>query len=114
MSPEEIRRVAEAIAQKLTNGGQTFGVSPYVVAHAAPHASDDGIFSTIDDAVKAARAAFMTLSSIGLEQRKLIIESMRREMRKEAENIARMAYEETGYGRAEDKTQKNLLVTNKT
>lgn len=111
LSPEEIRRIAEAIAQKLVgNAGSQAAPS----AAPAPASLGDGVFATLDEAAKAARAAFISLQSIGLEQRKAIIESMRRTMRAEAENLARLAVDETGLGRFEDKIQKNLLVTNKT
>jgi len=122
MSPEEIRRIAEAIADKLAGGGGA-GHAPmhmhapahgHAPAPAAPSAGgDEGIFANIDDAIKAARVAFIALSAVGLEQRKLIIESMRVAMRREAENLARLACDETGLGRFEDKVLKNLLVTNK-
>ena len=95
MNPEEIRRIAESIADRLAGGGGVSANAP------APLAT-------------AARAGFIALSALGLEQRKLIIESMRVEMRRQAEPLARMANEETGLGRFEDKVQKNLLVTNKT
>lgn len=110
MSPEDIRRIAEAIAQKLVNAG------PQAAPSAAPAQASlgDGVFATLDDAAKAARAAFISLQSVGLEQRKAIIESMRKTMRAQAESLARLAVDETGLGRFEDKIQKNLLVTNKT
>lgn len=123
MSPEDIRRIAEAIASKLTrvapqgaSGSASGSSSPGSASGSSSSgvALGDGIFGTIDDAVKAARAAYTALSSLGLEQRKLIIESMRQKMRAHAEPLARFAHEETGLGRAEDKLQKNLLVTNKT
>ncbi len=114
MNPEEIRRIAESIADRLAGGGGVSANAPAPLATAAPSPSADGIFANVDDAIKAARAGFIALSALGLEQRKLIIESMRVEMRRQAEPLARMANEETGLGRFEDKVQKNLLVTNKT
>ena len=114
MNPEEIRRIAESIADRLAGGGGVSANAPAPLATAAPSSSADGIFANVDDAIKAARAGFIALSALGLEQRKLIIESMRVEMRRQAEPLARMANEETGLGRFEDKVQKNLLVTNKT
>jgi acyl-CoA reductase-like NAD-dependent aldehyde dehydrogenase len=111
MSPDDIRRVAEAIAQKLMAGGRAPAV-------AAPEESDrslgEGVFSDIDSAIQAARAAFFALSGLGLERRKLIIASMRAVLRPEAESLARLAVDETGLGRVEDKIQKNLLTTDKT
>jgi len=128
MSPEDIRRIAEAIAQKLegraatprgeasATTGSPAGISFTTGSPVGAPSSGlgDGIFGTIDEAAHAARAAFVALGSIGLEQRKAIVESMRRSMRAQADNLARMAAEETGLGRAEDKLEKNLLVTNKT
>ncbi|MBK8997494.1 MAG: aldehyde dehydrogenase EutE [Myxococcales bacterium] len=114
VSPEEIRRIAEAIADRLSGGGTGSAAQPAKAPSSSPSASgDDGIFANIDDAIRASRAAFIALSALGLEQRKLIIESMRVAMRREAEALARMACEETGLGRVEDKILKNLLVTNK-
>jgi acyl-CoA reductase-like NAD-dependent aldehyde dehydrogenase len=121
MSPEDIRRIAEAIASKIAGGAAPQGSSAHAHAtSAAPSASapavslGDGVFGTIDEATKAARAAFTALSGLGLEQRKAIIASMRRSMLAQAEALARLAHDETGLGRYEDKVQKNLLVTNKT
>jgi aldehyde dehydrogenase len=117
MSPEQIRRIAEAIASKLTgmSGAAPSGSASSGSAPAAPPvALGDGIFGSVDEAVRAARTAFQALGAIGLDQRKAIIESMRKAMRAQAEPLARLAAEETGLGRAEDKVIKNLLVTNKT
>lgn len=115
-SPEDIRRIAEAIAQKLVagQGGAGSGGGSGAGASGASGALGDGAFGTIDEAVKAARAAFLALSGLGLEQRRAIIASMRASMLAQAEPLARMAQEETGLGRVEDKVQKNLLVTRKT
>jgi acyl-CoA reductase-like NAD-dependent aldehyde dehydrogenase len=117
MSPEDIRRIAEAIAARITGGPGAGGGGASHAASApsgAPVSFADGIFGTIDEAARAARAAFLALSAMGLEQRKVIIASMRQAMLAQAEPLARLAAEETGLGRAEDKLVKNLLVTNKT
>jgi aldehyde dehydrogenase len=74
----------------------------------------DGIHSTIDQAVSAARNAFTKYREMGLESRKTIVESMRAAMLREGERLAYMAAQETGIGRAEDKVVKNRLVTTKT
>ncbi|MCC6521611.1 MAG: aldehyde dehydrogenase EutE [Polyangiaceae bacterium] len=120
ISPEQIRRLAEAIARELDGGaGKPAAVSP-AAASAAPAARGsgaalgDGVFGSLDEAVKAARAAFFALDKVGLTRRHAIIESVRQALRPKAEYLARMAVDETGLGRFEDKVQKNLLVTNKT
>ena len=74
----------------------------------------DGIYETIDDAVAAARRAFMSSRDMGLEARKVIVEAMRAAMLAEGERLAYLAAEETGLGRGEDKVIKNRIVTTKT
>ena len=74
----------------------------------------DGIFPTIDAAVGAAGRAFEAYRGHGLDSRRVIVEAMRAAMLREGERLAYLAHAETGLGRAEDKVQKNLLVTTKT
>jgi len=74
----------------------------------------DGIHASIDAAVGAARSAFLTYRDMGLESRRTIVEAMRAAMLREGERLAYLAHAETGLGRAEDKVQKNLLVTTRT
>jgi aldehyde dehydrogenase len=116
ISPEDIRRIAEAIAGKLVGAAPSGGGAAAAPAPVPPvgGSAGGGVFGSIDEAAKAARVAFLALSAIGLEQRRAIIASMRRAMRAQAESLARLAVEESGLGRVEDKIQKNLLVTNKT
>ncbi|HWL91942.1 MAG TPA: aldehyde dehydrogenase family protein [Phycisphaerae bacterium] len=73
-----------------------------------------GVFRTIDECVAAARKAFEAFSQIGLESRKGIIAAIRASTLEHAEDLAREAQEETGLGRAADKSIKNRLVTRKT
>jgi len=73
-----------------------------------------GVFTSISAAVEAAQVAFEEFRALGLEGRREVIESIRQSMRKHAAELARLAHEETGLGRTEDKVVKNLLVTDKT
>jgi acyl-CoA reductase-like NAD-dependent aldehyde dehydrogenase len=119
ISPEQIRKLAEAIARELGSGGgaPVHGAQPAGVPQAprAPtEALGEGVFATIDEAAKAAKQAFYALDGIGLTRRYALIESIRQTMRAQAEPLARLAHEESGLGRVEDKILKNLLVTNKT
>jgi len=115
--PEEARAIVQRVRLRLGHPGQEGGVPP-----AAPPASDlapaaggaDGIFPTIDAAVAAARTAFEAFRETGLDARGRIIDAVRQAMRENAADLARMAFRETGLGRPEDKTLKNLLVTEKT
>src|SRR5689334_14931344 len=74
----------------------------------------DGMFHDPDSAVAAAREAAEQLSEMPLDVRKHMIEAMRATAREHAGVLAQFAVEETGMGRVEDKTQKNLLTANKT
>jgi aldehyde dehydrogenase len=73
----------------------------------------DGIHATIDDAVAAASRAFAAFRDSGLATRKVVIEAVRRSMLDHAEQLARMAHQETKIGRYEDKIVKNRLVASK-
>ncbi len=76
--------------------------------------SGDGIFNSMEDAVLAAKEAFYKYTSVSLETRIKIIETMREAAAFNAEKWARMAQEETGMGRVADKIAKNNLVIAKT
>jgi len=73
-----------------------------------------GAFSDVDSAVAAARTAQRAWGALTLERRGEILAALRQAVRDNAALLARLAHEETGLGRLEDKTQKNLLVANKT
>jgi aldehyde dehydrogenase len=119
--PEQIRRLAELIARELTAISSV--ETPSAAGSRAPQPPQragelsglgGGVFSSLDDAVAAAGAAFRALDALGLEKRNAIIESMRGAMRQNARPLAALAVEETGLGRVEDKVKKNLLVTDRT
>jgi acyl-CoA reductase-like NAD-dependent aldehyde dehydrogenase len=74
----------------------------------------DGVFTTVDEAVEAAKKAEVEMKSISLETRRKMIAAMREISIKHAEELAVMAVEETGLGRVKDKISKNLLAANKT
>lgn len=84
----------------------------------APGASMDpeapGLYRDLDTAVSAAWRAFSELRELSLEKRGEILVAMRQAAREAAPELSRMAVEETGLGRIEDKIRKNLLVADKT
>lgn len=73
-----------------------------------------GLFRELDAAVAAAQRAFQELRELSLTQRKGLIRAMRDAARADIAELSRLAVEETGLGRAEDKVEKNLLVTERT
>jgi acyl-CoA reductase-like NAD-dependent aldehyde dehydrogenase len=76
--------------------------------------SDQTIFHTVDEAVSAAGKAQQLFHRQSIEVRKAVIEAMRAVSIANAQRWGRMAVEETGIGRAEDKAQKNLLCATRT
>ncbi|MDP1623962.1 MAG: aldehyde dehydrogenase EutE [Bacteroidales bacterium] len=73
-----------------------------------------GVFSNINEAIHAAGSAFTALNKLTLETRKEIIANIRKTALANNEVISRMAHEETGFGRWEDKIIKNELGITKT
>src|SRR6185312_8509427 len=73
-----------------------------------------GVFPDVDSAVKAARRGHQQNEAAPLETRKRWIEAMRACARAHVDELARLAVQETGYGRVEDKQKKNRLAIEKT
>lgn len=80
----------------------------------APRKSSPVLYATLDEAVEAARKAQPYWVGLPLQKRKEIVAEIRATLRRHAEELSRMAVDETGLGRVADKIQKNLLVINKT
>ncbi len=118
LTPEQIDIIARKVAQNL---GQSVSPVPVAASGFASSSSDvdpaelrDGIFASVDEAVKAAGVAFQKYSQLPLKKRNEIISSIRREMWENAEMLAQEAHAETGLGRVDSKIVKNRLVTEKT
>jgi propionaldehyde dehydrogenase len=73
-----------------------------------------GVFGRVDDAVDAAEKAHHDLRDVPLETRKKIVEAMRRISCEHAKELSKLALDETGLGRYEDKVNKNLLAATRT
>ena len=110
----------EAIARKIAAGISGGGV-PSATSAGAPTAQATaqlrhtlGIYATVDEAARAAKAAQPVFAALPLRQRAAILAAIRETMMANAEALAKSAHEETGLGRYEDKVVKNRLVTEKT
>jgi len=117
LTDQQVDAIAARLAKRLTasppGGGQVpaAGSGP-AAAHRA--ALGEGVFATVDEAVKAAGVAFQLFERMTLDGRQKIIASIRESMLEHAEELARHAQRETGLGRAEHKAIKNRLVARKT
>ncbi len=116
LTDREIDLIAQRIVTDLTGrgGNVSAGKSEKPASSIPSSAGEMGIFDTIEDAVKAASVAFCQYDEMGLKKRNDVIASIRNAMREHGTALARMAWEETGLGRHEDKILKNQLVTEKT
>ncbi|MBI9084390.1 MAG: aldehyde dehydrogenase EutE [Desulfobacterales bacterium] len=73
---------------------------------------DWGVFEQLDQAVAAATTAYKRNNTVALRNK--VVGAIRTAARENAKRLAEMAVEETGMGRIEDKTTKNLLVADHT
>ena len=115
---EEIRAIIERVNARLGAAspdapGRSLQAARELEEAAAAEPGE-GIHPDVDGAVAAAERAFRAFRDTGLDGRRRVIESIRHAMLENAERLAHMAHAETGLGRAEDKTRKNILVTTRT
>lgn len=73
-----------------------------------------GCFADIETAIAAAEKAYFDYKSISVEQRNKIIATIREFCNEKIKALARIALDETGLGRYEDKIAKNDLAINRT
>ena len=69
-----------------------------------------GVFQDMNKAIYEASKAFTVYQQVSLDMRRAMIRSMREAVKANVDIIARMAAEETGMGRYEDKLKKNMLA----
>ncbi len=90
LKKEEIDRIAEKVVSLLKKGENTAeSVMP----------GGKGIFPDVNSAVIAAADAQKKFVKLPLEHREKIIENIRVQMRSSADELSKMAWEETGMGR---------------
>jgi acyl-CoA reductase-like NAD-dependent aldehyde dehydrogenase len=110
ISEKDIQKLVEQVLANIS--GQA---SNPVSNHAASEiALGDGVFTTVEEAVNAAKIAETKMRKVSLEGRRKMIQAIRDVSIQNAEELAKMAVAETGLGRVEDKISKNLLAANKT
>ena len=116
LTKEELQRLTDEIVRSLAGNVDVSHLSGSDAAGSAPAAGSTGrwLCETAEEAVANAKAAQLQLMDMTLDQRADLIAAMRKAGIENAEPLARLAHEETGYGRVADKVQKNLLVSRKT
>ncbi|HEY3443777.1 MAG TPA: aldehyde dehydrogenase [Paludibaculum sp.] len=86
------------------------GQTPAAAAAPAAPNTGDGVFATVDEAVKAAAAAQVKVSQMSLPERGRIVAIIRRLCAENSKEWARIELEETGLGRLDHKIEKLLNV----
>lgn len=104
MDENQIRTVVQEVVREVMASGAAGTLS------AVGPGGRAGVFETIEDAIKAAKAAQPHLAAMTLEQRGEIIEAIRKLVYAHSEDFARRTRDETGMGRYEDKILKHQNV----
>ncbi|MFH2071041.1 MAG: aldehyde dehydrogenase family protein [Elusimicrobiota bacterium] len=101
--------VVSDVSGGVSNAGGLIEPSP-----SGTSVSEGVLCSTVEHAVATAIHSQKVFQSMGLDARRKIIESIKKETLKNAEYLARITNEETKMGRVEHKVQKNILASTKT
>jgi len=104
---ERIRTLVREVVERLAREGVLEGVPPAPPSEARGRL---GVYPTVDEAVRRAAEAQKRLMEMTLEDRRRIVENIRRYAKENARRLAQMAYEETKMGRFEDKIRKNEVA----
>lgn len=107
---KEIRSIVEGVLRNLGMNTTTHIASNKSTGFIEQH----GVFSSMDAAVWAAYKAHQSLMETSLSIRREMIKRIRSTVVSNAEVLARKTVEETGFGRIEDKIQKNMLAAGMT
>jgi acyl-CoA reductase-like NAD-dependent aldehyde dehydrogenase len=101
-----IGAIVEEVLKKLKDEG--------ISSPESTRLSEAGVFSSIDAAIDAAERAQLGLAALPVETRRKIVGAMRSVACDHAEELSKLALEETGLGNLRDKVNKNLLAATKT
>ena len=109
ISEAEVKLIVERILKQIQNNQEIVQQVPVF-----QQGGNKGLFSSIDSAIDAAEKAFYQLHQLTLDHRKEMIRQIRKIIMVNLESLSKMAVEETGFGRVEDKIEKHKLVALKT
>lgn len=104
LTEAQIAAIVEDVISRLATEGA------FEKAAAGGTGAGDGVFADIESALRAAELAHRELGAQTLDKRREIIAVIRRAVEENVQTLARMAVDETGLGRYEDKIKKNLCV----
>ena len=108
LSKEQIEQIVQLTIAQLNDQNKTAS------SQLAFTSGNGWMFDRAEDCIEAASAAQKKLVAMSMDARGKLIEAMRRVARENAEHLAQMAHDETGYGKVPDKIAKIMLVADKT
>ena len=115
LTQQDILKITEEIVRSLSGALKADApATPERSAPAAPGCTGRWLCDTAEEAVQNAKTAQQALADATLEKRDELIAAMRKAAIDNAEALAKLANEETGYGSVAAKIQKNLLVARRT
>jgi aldehyde dehydrogenase len=109
-----IRSVVEQVISQVRSQAAGPGLNLSGTSSANPNRGHSGLFDNVDDAVASARTAFEQLQQRPIEDRKKIIDIIRRISISQCEELGTMEMEETKIGRLEHKIAKLKTLGEKT
>jgi aldehyde dehydrogenase len=112
---QQLRKIVESVVESVaSSGGGGASVAPAVKAPPASAPAtptgargDDGVFENMEDAVAAAKQAFIEFKRFSIRDRERLIGILRMVLRDHAEDFSRRVFEETGMGDYKDKILKH-------
>lgn len=122
MQDQEIQAIIDRVMREVGQRAESSDVPSQALSAPAKYGGvppapasgvKDGVYPTLDEAVSAAEIAYQRLNALPLAIREDMVAHMRQAARENALLLAEMAQSETGMGRVEDKTLKNVLNANK-
>ncbi len=116
MTEQQIQQIVEEVLRSLPKQAERTEGPTLKTWQTSARTEGNGswLCDTVEAAVANAKASQMQQAEMTLEKRGELIAAMRKAAIDNAELLARMAHEETGYGRVADKIQKNLLSARRT
>jgi aldehyde dehydrogenase len=113
-SEQDVQAIITRVRARLGGTADAAPAHPRIPVDVPETSLGEGLYATIDEAVQAADRAYDRYTALGTGIRTAVIGSIRSAMLANAEHLAKLAHEETGLGRTEDKVRKNILVATRT
>lgn len=117
ITEQQISSIVDKVVDQLSEKSPTISAASPIVKQLAVTSvalNGCGCFSDIESAINAAEKAYLDYKTISIEQRNKIIASIREFCNEQVKTLAKIAVDETGLGRYEDKIAKNDLAINGT